>query len=151
MGRPSSYSEEIADKIVDRLMEASIRKVCEEEGMPDRNTVNRWMLIHPEFAAKCARAREIRAAAYVEETIEIADQPAPTNAFGSVDGGAVQDKKVKIAARQWYAEKIDPRRFGQKVAIGGAEDLPPLKNLTDDDLEARIRAKLEAMNASKPE
>ena len=145
MGRPTSYTQELADVIVERLTEEPMVKICAEEGMPDRKTVNRWMLANAEFASRCARAREIRAQDYVEETVAIADTPPERGPTGSIDNGDVQDKKVRISARQWYAEKIDPKRFGQKVAIGGADDLPPLKGLSDDDLEARIQAKMEKL------
>ncbi len=146
MSRPSSYTQEVADLIVDRLTEEPMVKICAEEGMPDRKTVNRWMLANPDFAARCARAREIRAQEYVEETVAIADEPPERGPTGAVDNGDVQDKKVRISARQWYAEKIDPKRFGQKVAIGGADDLPPVRKVSDEELDAMIAAKMKELN-----
>ena len=49
--------------------------------------------------------------------------------------------RIEIEARKWFASKFLPRRYGDKVAIGGADDLPALQHahkheITDDALAA---------------
>lgn len=139
----------MADRIVEAMTESSLRKVCRNDWAPDISTVLRWQDTDSAFAARCARAREIYIDSMVEETVEIADEAVPSTAMGSIDGGAVQDKKVRISARQWYAEKLAPKKYGTKVAIGGADDLPPIKTLSDEDLDARIAAKQRELNESR--
>jgi hypothetical protein len=58
-GRPSLYSPEIAEEICERLASGeSMRRICQDEHMPGRRTVEGWMDADPDFRAKCARARE---------------------------------------------------------------------------------------------
>ena len=155
MGRISTYNEEIAEEICRRLADGEfLRVICREEGMSHWNTVHDWKQAHPDFAGRFARARAIGMDAIAEDSLTILEEKPQkvATAFGDkVDPGYVAWQKNRAEQRLKVLAKWDPKRYGEKLAIGGAEDLPPLKNLTDDDLEARIRAKLEAMNASKPE
>ncbi|HHA1412828.1 MULTISPECIES: hypothetical protein [Enterobacter cloacae complex] len=44
IGRPSDYSEELAESIRLRLAEGeSLRSVCRDDGMPCKQTVLRWI------------------------------------------------------------------------------------------------------------
>jgi len=57
-GRPSLYSDELAERICDLLSVGhSLRKICERKGMPERRTVLRWLAQHDEFRHQYARAR----------------------------------------------------------------------------------------------
>jgi len=123
-GRPSHYTEAIADEIVELMTQMSLRKVCQVEGIPSISTVIGWQERHPEFASRCARARAIYIDSLVDETVEIADEPPPVNNFGSTDSGAVQDKRVRISSRQWYAEKLLPKKYGQKMSVSGDPENP---------------------------
>jgi len=102
-----------------------------------------WIAADP---VRSARAREARTAAARQF-----DEKAEAELRDASDPFTLARAKELAHHFRWRASKVAPRDYGDKLAIGGAEDLPPLKNLSDDDLEARIRAKLEAMNASKPE
>jgi len=58
MPKTSSYTEEIANRICERMIEGEdIVTICKDEEMPSRRTVYRWMDEHPEFDTQCARAR----------------------------------------------------------------------------------------------
>jgi hypothetical protein len=106
-GRPSSYTEEIADTICERLMEGrSLRSICDDDDMPNRQTVVRWQVQHEDFAAKCARARELQAD-YMDDLILDA-----ANACTVEDAPAA---RVKISAYQWRASKLAPKKYGDKV------------------------------------
>lgn len=117
-GRPSKYSEALAEKILNGLMEGnSLRKLCEREDMPHRSTVVRWMAADEAFAAKCAHARELQADLMDDMIIDTAEACTPENAAAA---------RVKISAYQWRASKLAPKRYGDKLAIGGDEGLGPL-------------------------
>lgn len=106
-GRPSSYTEEIADTICERLMEGrSLRSICGDDDMPNRQTVVRWQVQHEDFAAKCARARELQADLMDDMILDVAD--------GCKNETALADR-VKISAYQWRASKLAPKRYGDKV------------------------------------
>ena len=58
MARPSTFSQEIADRILDRISEGEMLiKICQEEEMPPRKTVYTWMTASPSFKEAYARAR----------------------------------------------------------------------------------------------
>ncbi len=102
------YTPSLGDKVCDLISEGkSMRQIGRMEDMPDRGTLLRWEEEITEFAAKCARARIRQADYFVEETIEIADDP-------ELDP---HDKKVRIAARQWAASKREPKKYGDRQTI----------------------------------
>lgn len=59
-GRPSIYSKELEDSIID-LIESGLseRKIAQMDGMPSIRTIHRWKDEKPEF---CLRAKHARAA-----------------------------------------------------------------------------------------
>ena len=59
MGRPSSYSDDIALTICTRLSEGeALKRICADDDMPNRSTVNAWRRDRPAFSAMFARARK---------------------------------------------------------------------------------------------
>src|SRR5690606_35856096 len=74
-GRPSLYTEELAEKICARLADGeSLNSICTDEGMPAESTVRLWTLdINHPFSAKYAQAREIGYLKMADELLDIAD------------------------------------------------------------------------------
>ncbi len=58
------------------------------------------------FAATVARARILGQDALTAETIDIADEATEEN---------VNSARLRIWARQWYASKLAPKKYGDKV------------------------------------
>lgn len=114
-GRPTLKSDELIDKIINLVLEGkSIAGICKMEGMPDKSTVFRWMMDDDDFATKCARAKEIGAHAIAEETIAIADN--------AMDRTEVEKARVQVQARQWYASKLNPKKYGDKLDVTSGGD-----------------------------
>jgi len=44
------------------------------------------------------------------------------------------------------ASFLNPRTYGDKIGIGGADDLPPIKSASDEELDAKISALLNKAN-----
>ena len=102
-----SYSPELAEKILDRISEGeSLRRICADDGMPDRRTVLRWLEADQELATKCARARELQADSIFDELREIAEDGNPED---------VQRAKLRVSTLQWMAAKLAPKRYGEKI------------------------------------
>lgn len=115
-GRPSIYSDELANLICERLINGeSLRQICRDAGMPDRSTVIRWMNTDADFASKCERAREEQADLMDDMILEVAN--ACTNDTAHAD-------KVKISAYQWRASKLKPKKYGDKLMVGGDKESP---------------------------
>ena len=113
-GRPSTYTEETANRICDKLTEGiSLRKLCMQDDFPTASTVYVWLDRNPEFAERYARAREAATEDMLEEIFEIADNP-------EID---VQDKRVRIDTRKWAMGKLKPKKYGEKqtVEVGNKE------------------------------
>lgn len=159
-GRPSGFTQAIADAICERLIGGeSLRTICLDADMPSATSVFRW-LANDERAAfreQYARAREAQAERMAEEILQIADEEVtmvkrskhqPGAADDGEDGDvevvfdatAVQRNRLRVDARKWLASKLAPKKYGEKIAVGGADDLPPMRvsaaALTDDQLAA---------------
>lgn len=123
-GRPSSYTQAVADDICVRLAEGEpITRICRDPNMPDLKTVYLWLRSFPEFLQQYARAREDQADTYAADTIAIADQAKPEEA---------QVARLRIDARKWYAGKIRPKVYGERIQqeVTGADGGPVETSLT---------------------
>jgi hypothetical protein len=149
IGRPSIYSEALADRFCARLMAGeSMRSICEIDGFPAMATVLGWLrnLKHP-FHPKYARAREVQAEVLADQMQEIADDGTNDwmerkNADGEVtgwqlNGEAVARSKLRLEQRRWYAEKLLPKKYGAKLELAGSVDLKrSAADMTDAELMA---------------
>lgn len=122
MGRPSTYSQALADQICDLLAEGlSMRTVCKADDMPDKATVFRWLRTNGEFRDQYARAKEESADAWLEDMFDIADD----------DDIDVQRAKLRVDVRKWAASKLKPKKYGDKVQHTGADGESPVKHVLE--------------------
>lgn len=121
MGRPSSFSQEIADKLCEQMAEGrSIRNIVKtDEGMPALSTVFKWLKDFPAFSEQYARAREMQADALFEELTEVAEDA--LNAESAVE---VSARKLIVDTHKWRLSKIVPKRFGDKLELAGNAESP---------------------------
>lgn len=113
-GRPSTYTEEMGDRICDLLTEGrSLRKICMSDEFPAASTVYVWLDRFPSFAEKYTRAREAATEDMLEDILEIADNT-------ELDA---QDKRVRIDTRKWVMGRLKPKKYGdkQQVEVGNKE------------------------------
>ncbi len=133
--RPSDYSEVIADEICEELASGrSLVQICESKDFPHTSTVYRWLEAHESFRDKYARARELQAERYAAEIIALADTPVEARkVVMKADGGeeitigdAVDRTRLQIDARKWYASKLAPKKYGDKVQqeVSGPDGAP---------------------------
>ena len=74
MGRPSSFTQEIADDICERLINGeSLRTISNQDGMPHPATICRWLDANLAFRERYSRARELQADILAAETLTLAD------------------------------------------------------------------------------
>lgn len=98
--------------------------------MPSVQTVFSWMRKHPEFLEQYARAKEESADALADEILDIADDS--TNDTVETEDGVrvnhenIQRARLRVDTRKWIASKLKPKKYGDKLAVGGADDLPPV-------------------------
>ena len=125
-GRPSVFSIEVANVILDRMSKGeSLNAICKEEGMPAESTVRAWALDDVGgIAAKYARARELQAEFWADEIIKLADDSrtgiTPKEAQMGVEvttGDMVERSRIQIEARKWLLSKLLPKKYGDKLEV----------------------------------
>lgn len=109
-GRPSVYSEAVADEILRRMAEGeTLSAICHEEGMPARSTVSLWAIKDEPvgFSDRYERARMLQALAIGEDAIDIADDRSDE----------ANSRRVRVDTRKWFASKMHPAKFGDSAAL----------------------------------
>ena len=154
-GRPSSYTKETAEKMCELLSEGvPLREICRMEGMPAWRTVYDWMYKDDALgeegvglSAAFARARDIGYEAIAEECLIIADTPKFGQKQVMSDEGAtttIEDmlghRKLQIETRLKLLAKWNPKKYGDKVQVGGDPETPlEVKNEAMDILAAAVK------------
>jgi hypothetical protein len=128
-GRPSTYTPEIAQEICVQIAtgELSLRKLCQQPGMPMLRTVTNWLAEHDEFARQMAEARELRADGYRDRIEELIEQVAS----GKIDP---QSGRVSIEGLRWLAGIEKPQKYGDRIR---AEHVISRGPDTDSESESR--------------
>lgn len=127
-GRPSTFSQQIADLICERIsLGETLRSICSDPALPDRVTIYRWFDKYPEFCNQYAKARLLQADTYFDQIVE--------EAFSSHDAGI---GRLRVDALKWTASKLAPKKYGDRIehehsgsqklnltfTIGGRNDEP---------------------------
>lgn len=111
MGRPTSYTTDMADAICDRLCDGeSLRAICKDEGMPPMGTVMRWLSVHEDFREQYARAREAQG----EVDADLVGDIGLRVARGELEPQAA---RVAMDAAKWSASKRLPKKYGDKLDL----------------------------------
>jgi hypothetical protein len=121
MARPSIYSEELVEEICDRIAQGgAVRVICEDDDMPAEKTIYLWLAKKPEFLQRYEAAIAARTNVHAEELLEIADEEPE---FHHHVGWA----RNRIDARKWLMAHLQPKKYGDKVLLAGADGTSPAK------------------------
>lgn len=148
-GRPSDYTLDKAIEICARMSDGqSIAEIGRAKDMPDARTIFRWLGVHDDFRQLYAQACEARAYFLAEDLLDVADDgrndwmerlDKDGESIGwVVNGEAVQRSKLRVETRKWLLSKLQPRKYGDKIAVTGAEG-GPIRHAIED-----VRADLSA-------
>lgn len=154
IGRPSIYSEALAQKICDAISTSSkgLVTICKSKGMPSVRSVLNWLSnpLYADFLHMYTRAREEQAEYLADEIIAIADTCRKGIKTVRKDGGVeiteedmIARSRLMVDARKWKASKLAPKKYGDKVELTGkvetGEEIDYTK-LSDDVLKAIAEA-----------
>jgi hypothetical protein len=124
----------------DKLDAVGIEAVCERvsdcetlQSIADsvgvsKGTLITWLARH---ADQYVRAREAQADKLAEDILAIADDG--SNDTYQTDDGEVTNhdviarSRLRVDARKWLAGKMAPKKYGDKLAVGGSDDMPPIQ------------------------
>ena len=131
-GRPTKFTQEIADEVCRRIAEGqSLRAICEDDHIPSLGTVLGWVR-HPDYTAffdQYVRAREAQAHLIEDEILSIADDASrdfvkKEDGTEVVDNEAIARARLRVDTRKWLLGKLSSKRFGDKVEVSGDPDKP---------------------------
>lgn len=104
-GRPSKYSQHVADRLINELMAGkSIRQICKAHDMPSAKTVNAWFHRYSELRQRYLGVCETREIYLIDDIL--ADGP---DAFISPAARHAADTAI------WKLRRMQPK--GRKVTV----------------------------------
>jgi hypothetical protein len=137
----SKYTEELAGEILARVADGEpLAQVLRDLGI-GHTTWYDWTKAHEALAERIARAREVGYDVIAVDALKIADDSTrdtiDTERGPRIDSEWVARSKLRVETRLKLLAKWDPKRYGEKLAVGGATDLPPIQqNTTVEPSEA---------------
>ena len=106
-GRPTKYTQELADTICRRIMEGeSLRSIVSDDGMPNRSSVHLWLSQNKEFSDQYVRAKDNQADTLADDLLFIADNAEDIN-----------KARLQVDTRKWVASKLKPKKYGDKLDL----------------------------------
>lgn len=115
------FTQETANYICEQLsIGRSLISISKDTNVPSYATIYRWRKNNKDFDTSIAHAREIQADYFLDKQIEIADN------------ATVEDyllRKFQADNLKWVASKLQPKKYGDKVTLGGDSDNPVALNL----------------------
>lgn len=110
MTKLKPHQQKIADFVCKEIaLGKGLRELARENEDVCQSTIYDWLNKYPEFAEQYTRAREEQADTHFDDIMRIADN---TNQD-------VNDRRLRIDARKWVAGKLRPKKYGDKIDIGG--------------------------------
>jgi hypothetical protein len=130
-GRPSIYTEAIADEICARLAAGeSLNKICKDSHLPVESCIRAWAIDDREgFYAKYTRARQIQAERMAEEILEISDDASQDIEVGADGKPRANNEfqarsRLRVDTRKWILSKVLPKVYGDRTVLAGDKDAP---------------------------
>jgi hypothetical protein len=115
--------EHLKPIVLERIAKGeSLRAVCRTEDFPAPSTVIKWTTEDADFGEHYARACEARADTYFDELDDVSAEATSAKTAVQVAGLRLKADNIK-----WQLARMAPKKYGDKLAIGGADDLSPIK------------------------
>jgi hypothetical protein len=118
MGRPESYDPHLADEIIQKIQSEpkGLKQLCaENEHWPHPATIYGWTYNYPKFFDLYWKAKVNQAHLYVDESFDL------TNEVRG-DKDMSQWLSTAIGLRKWYAARLVPRLYGEKMKLENLEE-----------------------------
>lgn len=144
-GRPTLYCDETANRVLELIATGrSLKRICEEnDDLPHRDTIYRWLLRHSDFFDRYTEAREVQADCVADNVLNVAEKVAEGD-LGAREGHVV------MRASTWFAGVTAPHKYSERTQVQHTgPDGGPLEvhHIGQDERRRRI-AELEAKRGS---
>lgn len=131
MSRPTTYTDEIADEIVDGLWEGKTLTQLQREGLSiNRRTISDWRKSHSDFDERYRTAMAGGAEALLDEGLDIVDDR-------NSDPDAAS-RRVRSEYREKLAKRKAPHLYSDRLTLSGDPDAP-LAGMSREQIDARLR------------
>lgn len=122
--------------------------ICRDKDMPRRDTINKWLANdgHPDIdyiRASYVSAKDLGLELGFDEIEEIARAALSTDSAVEV-----QARRLLIDAQKWRLSKLAPKKYGDKLAIGGDSENPVKIDATHTLSDATQQALAALANAA---
>lgn len=152
-GRPSIYTEELANRICHlvAINPIGLPKLCAKyDELPDPDTIRSWRWSKPQFSAKYNEAKRFQSEIMAESIEDISDEVVEKmyedeEGVTRVDSGIVSLAKLKVDSRKWTASKLAPKIYGDRQII----EQTTAENETLKAELAALKKELDAKNAKE--
>ena len=126
------YGDGIDDSKAERICELieetpkGLDHICDSDNsLVSARTFHRWLELSPVLRQRYARAKERQADFLAAEIVRIADTPrqgikVKTDAEGNretTEGDMIEHRRLQVDARKWYASKLAPKKYGDKIEV----------------------------------
>lgn len=128
IGRPSIYTQDIADYICERIAtsSSSMNTICKEIDISVYSVIN-WLseshvAYRVNFSKDYALAKQLQGDYLAEELLDIADESDHDTEVG-LDGkkvinhDAINRSRLRVDARKWAAAHLRPKKWGDKIDV----------------------------------
>jgi hypothetical protein len=114
MGRPTIYSQELADEICTRLAHGETLRtiIASSPHLPCRTTIYRWNADNEDFRNQYTKARAEQADYYAELIVD--------ESYSSHDAAI---GRLRVDALKWAASKMAPKKYGEKIEVETSQPL----------------------------
>jgi hypothetical protein len=110
----TEYTEELATQVCEGIAQGkSLVRVCNDLGVR-YSSVYKWIAEIPAFKDNYTSAREAQADFLADAVLDVADDSSLP----------ADDRRIKVDARKWYAGKLRPKKYGDKINVAGDEENP---------------------------
>lgn len=139
-GRPTKYSQKLADEICDSIASTpkGIKRLCEENPhWPHKDTIFTWRKNNSTFSDQYALAKQLQVECVVDELLDIADDSSKDQIIDGdgqlhFNSQAVQRARLRIDTRKWLACKLVPKVYGLSKPEKNGTDLSFFEKLIDN-------------------
>jgi hypothetical protein len=134
VGRAPKYTSEFAELVLAEMAEGkSLRQICADHSeLPKPAAIRRWVTDNVDgFRDKYAIAKEEMLETWAEDILHIADESnrdtVLTESGEHPNSEWINRSRLRVDTRKWLLSKLLPKKYGDKLALGGADDLGPVQ------------------------
>lgn len=139
-GRPTIYSEELADLICERVAthDVGLNRICSMYGdLPHVRTIMLWRFNNSGFAEKYRQAKMAQAELLAESLNELCENIqsyVDSDGVERVDAGMIARQRLKVDTIKWQATKLVPKVYGMPSKEATTTGLSVVERLMADGL-----------------